>query len=175
MYNDNVEIIKLPSGFKVYLSTDSYDNHYCNFTESQWFSFNCYINAGTYFPQIMKFITVLSTILNGRTSFRDNLLCNLFFGIGYTLLWFWGRCYKAPLLGYLSSLIGGNFFKFFLHYVVIAVIAFFVIKDWKVLLFCVIGGIISFIIKTIILSRFLTNTKYNDEIVKYISKFKYKQ
>ncbi len=174
MKSDEKAIIKLPSGCNVVMSIDSHDNHYCNFTESQFFSFNNFINAGLYYPQIMQFIAVIVAILNGRTSWIEIILCNLISGIVFMLTWFWGHLYKIPALSFVSCLIGGNIFRFFLHFVVIAIIAFFVVKDWTVLLFCVIGGIITTIVKTILFSL-LSNVKYNDEVVRYVSGFKYKQ
>lgn len=173
MKNDEKEIVRLPSGCNVVMSIDSYDNHYCNFTESQFLSFNNFINAGLYFPQIMQFVAVIVAILNGRTSWKEILLCNLISGIVFMLTWFWGRLYKIPGLSFISCLLGGNIFRFFLHFIPIAVIAFFVVKDWKVLLFCAIGGIITTIVKTILFAR-LSNDKYNDEVVRYVSGFKYK-
>lgn len=174
MDNNKEEIVNLPSGLNISISTDTYDNHF-EFTPYQLSSFDDKINAGNYFPQIMQFIAVVSVILNGKTSFREILLCNIIFGIGNMLLWFWGRFYKTPLFSFVSCLIGRVFFKFSLHYVVIAVIAFFVVKDWKVLLFCVISGIITYILKLLLFSHFLNKTKYNDEVVRYVSGYKYKQ
>ena len=166
--------IKLPSGYNVDMSVEAHDNHFRYFTESQYFSFSNFINAGLYYPQIMQYIAVIAAILNGRTSWSDILLCNLISGIVFTLTWFWGHLYKIPALSFVICLIGSYFFRFFLHYIVIAVIAFFVVKDWKVLLFCAICGIITSIIKTI-LSTLLSNVKYHDEVVRYVSGFKYKQ
>lgn len=174
MYNDEIEKIKLPSGYNVDISVDSYDNHYCNFTESQFLSFNNFINAGLYYPQIVQYVAVIVAILNGRTSFKEILLCNLIGGIVFTLTWFWGHLYTIPALAFVSCLIGSCFFRFFLHYIVIAVIAFFVVKDWKVLLFCAISGIITSIIKTLLSAR-LSTVKYHDRVVRYVSGFKHKQ
>lgn len=174
MYSDEKKSIRLPSGCYVVMSVDSYDNHYCNFTDSQFLSFNNFINAGLYFPQIVQFVAVMVSILNGRTSWSDIILCNLLSGTVFMLTWFWGRLYIIPGLAFVSCLIGGNFFRFFLHFIIIAVIAFFVVKDWKVLLFCAIGGIITTIVKTILYAC-LANVKYNDEVVRYVSGFKYKQ
>lgn len=174
MYSGGKVKIQLPSGCNVDMSIDSYDNHYCNFTDSQFLSFNNFINAGLYFPQIMQFIVTILVILNGSTSSSDIILCNLISGILFTLIWFLGRCYKISALSFMSCLIGGNFFRFFLHFLVIAFIAFFVVKDWKVLLICIIGGIITFFIKSILFT-YLSNAKYHDEIVRYVSAFKSKQ
>ena len=121
----------------------------------------------------MQYILVIGAILNGKTSFRDILLCNLISGLFFTLEWFWIRFYKIPGLSFITCFIGSYFFRFFLHYIVIAVIAFFVVDDWKVLLFCAISGIITSIIKTILSAR-LSSVKYHDEVVKYVANFKYK-
>lgn len=168
MNTDNKARVQLPSGFKVDMSIDLHDNYYCNFSESQLFSFNNFINAGSYFPQILQFIAVIVAILNGKTSWIDIILCNLFSGVIFTLLWFWVRLYKIPALSFASCLIGGNIFRFFLHFVAIAAIAFFVVKDWKVLLFCAIGGIITSVVKTVLFAT-MSNVKYHDEVVRYVS------
>ena len=156
------------------MSIDAHDNHYRNFTESQFFSFSNFINAGHYFPQIMQFISVMILIFNGRTSWSDIIIYNIVSGVAFSLIWFLGRLYKAPGLSFISCLIGGNFFRLFLHFIVIALVAFFVVKNWKVLLFCAIGGAITELIKSILFAN-LSNAKYHDEIVRYVSAFKYKQ
>lgn len=173
IYNDEIVNFRLPSGCIVDMSVDCHDNLYCNFTESQLFSFNTFINAGLYFPQIMQFAAVIVAILNGKTSWSDILLCNLISGVVFTLAWFWGRLYKIPGLSFVSCLIGGNIFRFFLHFIAIGIIAFFVVKDWKVLLFCAIGGIIAYIVRIMFFAH-LSNVKYNDEVVRYVSRFRYK-
>ena len=171
--NEETETVRLLSGVNVKMSIAIYDNCYSNFTESQYFSLSNFINAGLYFPQIMQFIFVLKVILHGEATFGDILLTNIVAGTFFTLLWFWGRFYKIPGIAFLSCMIGGNFFIFFLHFVVIAFIAFFVVKDWKILLFCAIGGIITSIIKTILFGH-LSSVKYHNEVVRYISAFRHK-
>ncbi len=173
MNNEKVNI-QLLSGYNVEMSTALYDDYFSTFTESQYFSFNNFINSGFYFPQIMQFISVLITILNGKTRWSDIIICNIISGIAFTLIWFFCRLYKVPGLSFICCLIGGNIFRFFLHFIPIAIIAFFVIKDWKVLLFCAIGGFITAILKAILFPR-LSNIKYHNEIVNYVAKFKYKQ
>lgn len=174
MYSDEKVKIKLPSGYNINMSIDAYDNHYCNFTESQFFSFSNFIHAGIYFPRLMQFIMVMVVIFKGNTGWNDILLSNIINGIAFTLMWYWCRTYKIPAISFIACLLGKYFFRFFLHYIVFAAVAFFVIKDWKVLLFCAIGEIITSIIKTL-MSSFLESVKYNDEVVRYVSGFKYKQ
>ena len=170
---NDVEMVTLPSGFKVPVSTHAYDNYYCDFTETQQLTFNNYINAGSYFPQIVQFSIVLSAVLNGRTSLKDILVCSIGTGVTFMLFWFWMRCYKIPFLGLVSSLIGGSVFRLNLHMIALAVVALFVVKDWKVLLFCVIGGVVSSLIRALLFGK-LSSVKYVDGVIKYISEFKYK-
>lgn len=174
MYNNNTVRIQLASGCNVDMSIDMHDNYYSNFTESQHFSFSNFINAGQYFPQIMQFAMVMSSILNQRTSALDIILCNVASGVVYTLLWFLCRFYKIPGLSFLSSFLGSLFFRLFLHFIPIAVVAFWVVKDWKVLLFCVIGGVITQLIKSVLFAN-LSTVKYHNEVVGYVAGFKYKQ
>lgn len=173
MYNKEKIKIKLLSGFNTDISIDTYDDYYCNFTESQYYSLSHFISAGTYFPQIIQFALVLSIILGGKTSGYDIIHANVISGVTFTLLRFLLRFYKIPGLAFIAHLIGSVFFRNYLHFVAIAIISFFVVKDWKVLLFCAIGGAITIIIK-IILYALLSNTKYNDSVVKYVSAFRYK-
>ena len=164
--------VEMPSSLHVRLTRLVYDECYCNFNESKWFCFNNFMNAGLYFPQIAQFITVLIAILNGKTSWSDIILCNLVAGVGYTILWYIFKFYKIPGLSFISCFLGGNIFRFFIHFIPLGIISLFVVKDWKVLLFCVVGGLITSIVKTI-LYGFLATTKYNDEVARYVSKFKY--
>ena len=164
--------VEMPSSLHVRLTKSVYEECYCNFNENQWFSFNNFMNAGLYFPQIAQFIMVLIAILNGKTSWSDIILCNLVAGAGYTLIWYVFKFYKIPGLSFISCFLGGNIFRFFIHFIPLGIIALFVLKDWKVLLFCAIGGLITSIVKTI-LYGFLATTKYNDNVARYVSKFKY--
>jgi|GEM_PF-1289441 len=169
---DNEKIrVDLPSKIHVTLSNYAYNEYYCNFDEAKWFIFNNAVNAGLYFSQIAQFITVLVTILNGKTNWLDIILCNLIAGAGYTIIWYLFKFYKIPGLSFICTFLGGNIFRFFIHFIPLGIISIFVLNDWKVLLFCIVGGIVTQIVKTILYGIFAT-TKYNDEIAKYISKFK---
>lgn len=169
--NDEKIRVDLPSKIYVTLSNNVYNECYCNFDEAKWFSFNNFINAGLYFPQILQFITVLVAILNGKTSWSDIILYNIIAGAGYTIVWYLLKFYKIPGLSFICCFLGSNIFRFFIHFIPIGIISLFLLKDWKILLFCIIGGIVSQIIKTI-LYGFLATTKHNDEIAKYVSCFK---
>ena len=99
---DNQQIkVKLPSSLNVRLSQSVYDECYCNFDEPQWFSFNNFMNAGMYFPQIMQFIFVLIAILNGRSNWYEIILCNLIVGGGFTVIWYLFKFYKIPALSFI--------------------------------------------------------------------------
>ncbi len=170
----DVKVVKLQSGCNVTMSSNLYENIYCDFTESQEFSFNNFINAGLYFPQIMQFVFVLLAILNGKTGLGDIMLVSVFGGAAFTFVWFSIKLYKVPMLASISCLIGGNLFRIYLHYIAIAAVAFFVVKDWKVLLFCAIGGLVAYLVKSV-LFMVLSTAKYNDGIVRYVSGFGYKR
>ena len=164
--------VEMPSSLHVRLTKSVYDGCYCNFNEHQWFSFNNFLNAGLYFPQIAQFIAVIIAILNGKTSWSDIILCNLVIGAGYTILWYIFKFYKIPGLSFICCFFGGNIFRFFIHFIPLGIISLFVLKDWKVLLFCVIGGIVTRLVNTIIYG-FLATTKYNDGVARYVARFKY--
>ena len=173
MYSFENERIRLTSGFYADISKEVSDSHFNDFTELQFFSFNHAISAGIYFPQIVQFINVFVGILQGYTDWKVIILGSILSGGFYTLLWFLFHFYKIPGLSALSCLLGGSIFRFNLHIVAIAAVAFFVVKDWKVLVYCIIAGIIATLIRVILFSV-LSNVKYNDGVVKYISAFKYK-
>ena len=163
--------VQMPSSLHVRLTQSVYDECYCNFDEVKWFSFNNFMNAGLYFPQIVQFVFVLVAILNGRTTGADIILVNIVAGAGFTLVWYICKFYKIPGLSFLSCFLGGNIFRFFLHFIALGIISVCVVHDWKVLLFCAIGGVITMIIKTI-LYGILATTRYNDEVARYVSRFK---
>jgi uncharacterized membrane protein YraQ (UPF0718 family) len=58
-----------------------------------------------------------------------------------------------------------------LHFVAIAIVALAVMGDWKIIIFCLIGGFVTSIIKSFLFAR-LSTVKYNDEVAIYVSKFK---
>ena len=167
---ENVRI-QLLSGLNVDLSERVHDECYCYFDEFKYTAFSNAMNSGQYFPQILQFVMVMSSILTGHTSFRDILLCNTISGIGYTLLWYWMKLYKLPGLSFMSSLIGGNVFRLYLHFVVIAIVGLLVVKDWRVIVYCLVCGFITQIVKSFLQAN-LATVKYNDEIAVYVSKFK---
>ena len=163
--------IRLESGLNVVLSDRVHDEYLCYFDDAKYASFCNMLNSGLYFPQIVQFIMVMSSILNGHTSFKDIFLCNIFFGAGYTVIWHLMKMYKLPGISFLSCLIGASIFRLFLHFVVIAIVSLFVIGNWKIILYCAISGFVTQIVKTF-LYAFLANVKYNDEVAIYVSKFK---
>ena len=170
-HNEKVRI-QLISGCNVDLSEKVHDERFCNFDENKYFSFSNAINAGLYFPQIMQFICVIFYICKGYTSFKDVFLCNLIFGSGYTVVWYLLKLYKVPGLSFISCLIGSYIFRFFLHFLAIAVVSVFVIGDWKVVFYCIIGGFATRLVAAF-LSATLATVKYNDEVAIYVSKFRY--
>ena len=171
MKTDEMVRIKLQSGCNVNLSIQAHDEYYCEFDESKYFSFSNIINSGLYFPQIMQFVCVMICIITGHVSFVEIFICNLTAGIGFTVAWFMLKLYKLPGINFLSCLIGGNIFRFFLHFIVIAIVSFFLMRDWKIFLFCLLGGLVTVLVRSFLFSLF-SSVKYNDEVVKYVSRFK---
>lgn len=163
--------IKLSSGLNVDLSVKVHDECYRNFDEVKYVSFSNMLNSSQYFPQIVQFIMVMSSICNGHTSFKDIFLCNMFFGVGYTVIWYLLKLYKLPGISFLSCLIGGSIFRLCLHFVVIAIVSLFVIGNWKIILYCAISGFITQFVKSFLASLFAT-VKYNDEVAIYVSNFR---
>ena len=168
--NKNVRI-RLLSGCNVDMTEKVHDECYCNFDESKYFSFSNIINSGLYFPQIMQFIVVLIFMFSGKNSFLELFLCNLISGVVFTIIWFKAKLYKISGINFVSCFIGGNFFRFFLHFIVIGIISIFVLKSWIIILFCLIGGFVTTIVKTFLFAN-LSNVKYNDEVASYVSHFK---
>lgn len=169
MNGEKIVTIKLLSGLNVDLSERVHDECYCNFDEIQYFSFSNIMNSSLYFPQIMQFIFVMICICNGHTSFIDVFLCNLLSGVFYTAIWFLLKLYIIPGINFISCFIGGNIFRYFLHFIVIAIVSLAVIGDWKIIIFCLISGLITSIVK-IFLSAKLSTVKYNDKVAIYVSK-----
>lgn len=168
--SNGIETIHLLSGRNVSISEAVYDKYYCNFDENKYFYFNTLINSGLYFPQIMQFICVMVRICNGHVSLGDVFLCNLVSGVAFTFAWYFLKLHKyIPGVCFLSSLIGGNFFRFYLHFVVIAIVSLFVLGDWKIILYCLIGGIVTGIVRPL-LAGVLSTVKYNDAAVIFVSR-----
>lgn len=160
--------VHLPSGFNVNLSEAVYEDLYLNFTEMQYLCFNEKINAGSYFPEIAQFISVLVFILRGENDWFNIACCSVVNGIFFSVLWFWIRLYKIPGLSTISCLIGNFLFGHFLHFIPIALIALLVLHNWKVFLFYVLGSVLASIIRLFLFPCF-SNVKYNNKVAKYIS------
>lgn len=167
---NEIETIQLLSGCNVCMSENVYDDHFCSFDENKYFYFSNIINSGLYFPQIMQFVCVMFCICKRNTSFGDIFLCNLVSGIGYTVAWYIFKLYKfLPGVSFLSCLIGGNIFRYYLHFLAIALVSLLAIGDWKVIAYCLAGGFISGIVRPI-LFRIFSTVKYNDGVVKFVSR-----
>jgi hypothetical protein len=110
-------------------------------------------------------------ICKGYTSFKDIFLCNLLSGVLYTIIWFLFKLYKIPGINFVSCFIGGNIFRYFLHFIVIAIVSLAVMNDWKIIIFCLIGGIVTRLICSFLYVQF-SNVKYHDEVAIYVSKFR---
>ena len=143
-----------------------------NFDEAKYLIFTSIINGGLYFPQIVQFIAVIIAICNGHTSFKDILFYNLYWGIGATLAWYAFKLHRfIPGINTLCFVLGTTVFKYFIHLIIIAIVSTAVLGDWKIFLYCLIGGLITRIISIIIFSL-LKNKKYCDKVAIYVSKFK---
>lgn len=172
MKNEETVIERLPSGTTVEMSVRVYDKCYCDFDETKYFSFSNIINSGLYFPQIVQFIYVMVGICKGHTSFKDIFLASMLTGVFYTFLWFWAKFYRLiPGINFICCFIGANIFKRMLHFVAIAIVALAVIGDWKVIVYCVICGVITSIIRSFLFVK-LSTVKYTDEVAIYVSRFK---
>lgn len=162
---------KLLSGTNVELSGKVYDECYLEFDEEKYFCFSNMINSGLYFPQIVQFIYVMIGICKGHTSFKDIFLCSLLSGCFYTILWFLVKLYKTPGINFISCFIGSYVFKYFIHFIVIAIVSLTAMNDWKIIVYCLITGCITSIIRSFLFVK-LSTVKYNDEVAIYVSKFK---
>ena len=167
------ENIQLMSGRIVRVSTSVYDNYYSSFTENKSFYFSNIINSGLYFPQIMQFLCVIIYICNGHVSFGDVFLCNLVSGVAFTFAWYFLRLHKyIPGVCFLSCLIGGNIFRFKLHFLAIAAVSLFIMKNWLIIMYCLIGGVVTGIVRSLLVGA-LSNVKYNDAAVIFAAKARY--
>lgn len=171
LQRDEIVTIKLLSGTNVNLSQEVYEECYCNFEETKYFSFSNIINSGLYFPQIVQFIYVIIGIFKGHTSFKDIFIASLLTGVFYTFFWFWARLYKIPGINFVCCFIGTYIFKYLLHFAVIAIVSLAVIGNWKIILYCLICGIITSLIRSFLFVK-LSTVKYNDKVAIYVSKFK---
>lgn len=171
MFDEENVRVNLLSGASVLMAQEVYDEHYCDFDETKHFCFNNIINSGMYFPQVMQFICVMIAICNGYTSFVEILLCNLLSSVLFTVVWFLLKLYKLPGINFISCFIVGNVFRYFLHIIAIAVVSLTVIGNWKVLVFCLIGGVIARPIAGY-LSAKMSTVKYNDEVTIHVSKYR---
>lgn len=166
------ELIHLPSGRKIPVSSSVYDNYFSRFTEYQYFYFNTLMNSALYFPQIIQFIFVMICICSGIPSFGDVFICYLFWGVVPTFAWFFLKLHKfIPGICYVSCLIGGNIFRYQLHYIAIILVSLLVTEDWSVIFYCLAGGIITGIIRSLLVGL-LSTVKYNDSAVIFASRFK---
>lgn len=168
--SDETVRITLASGNNVDLSAEVYDKCLCEFDEIKYVSFSNMINNGLYFPQLMQFILVMIYIFKGNTSFKDIFLCNLVNGIWFTVCWYWLRLHKLAFINLISSLIGRYILRLNIHFIVIAAVSLFVIGDWKVILYCLAGGLVTGMIKIFLYNKF-SSVKYHDEVAIYVSKF----
>ena len=166
--NDETVNVQLPSGYKVPLSALIYKDFYSEFSKWEWLRFNHIINSGIYFPQIMQFILTITLIIRNDASFGSVLLYNLVGGIGFTVVWFLLKLYRIPGISFTCCLIGGNVFRYYIHFVIIAIVSIFIMEEWIIILFCIIGGVLTQIVKTFLFALF-SNSRYNDDVILHVT------
>ncbi len=125
-----------------------------------------YIVAEQYFPQLVQVIICFLCLFNGYTDFWSILLVNLISGIIFTLIWNKTNIYRIPGLAILSNLIGNYILRLLIHIIIIGVLSFTYFNDWKILVYCIIAGLITNIIKSL-MSGYHITYKHNNEIAKY--------
>lgn len=162
---EDTEFVGLPSGYKVVMSSNIYENIFLNFNENQEFSFNNFINSGMYFPQIAAYINTIISILKGHYEFTELILVNISSLVFFTAFWYLFKLYKVPGLSFFSCLIGGNFFRYYIHFVPVIIITL-IFKQWKILVSFAIVTLIATIVK-LVLTAVFDKQKYNDSVVIY--------
>lgn len=163
-------VFKTGSGLNCIMDADLYDEILSNDDEGMTYSMvETYLVAEQYFPQIIQFIIVLIFMFKGYTSFSNILIINLIVGVGLTLLWNNSHMYRIPGLSILSVLLGNYIFRFFLHIVAIGILAFVYFHNWKILLYNVIAGFITQLIKSWF-SGYKYTLKHNNDIAEYTIK-----
>lgn len=165
------EIIKLPSGYSVTLSQNIYVTHFLNFDDAKEAIFFCMMECGHYFPHVIQSVFVLSMMCNGRSSFVDVFLGSLISGTCSMILWFALKMYRLPGFNTICSAIGEFVSKTKLNWVALLIIAFFVVKDWKAILYYILGSVVTSLVKVLLFTK-LSCTKYNDEIAVKVSRFR---
>lgn len=154
----------LPSGNKVSISDDVFENYYQYFSGDQFKRFCNTMDASLYFPQIVQFSMVLRCFELGDVEFRTILLTCLCYGLGYTLMWYLLRLDKIPGLASICCTLGKYVFRFCLHYIVIAAVALFVFEDWRIIVYCAVSGWATGFVNTWVSAR-LSTVKYTDQVV----------
>ena len=167
---DNTEIIKMPSGYLIKLSTSVYADYFLSFNEAQEILFYNFMQSGHYFPQIMQFIFVIIGLCTGYTSFGSILLFSLSFGIVSMILWFLLKLHIIPGINVLCNFFGQILFKFKMHLIVVIILAFSVADDWKVILYYIAASLLTGLITIVLFSK-LSTVKYNDRIAIMVSQF----
>lgn len=163
----NYEIYRTTTGLNFSMDSDLYEKVITNDEDGLTYSMlESYIIAEQYFPQLLQVIVNFIFLFKGYTNFWSILLINLLSGIIFTFIWNNSKLYRVPGLALISNLIGQYFFRLFLHIIVIAILSFTYFNDWKILLFCIIAGIITNIIKTLI-SGYDTIISHNNDIARY--------
>ena len=164
---DEYSVFRTRSGLNFAMREDLYNKLIEN--DKQGYTYGIaetYIVAEQYFPQIVQFIAFMITIFNGYTSFTDILGVNMIVGIAVTLLWNNSHIYRIPGLAILSLMIGGNIFRLFIHFIIIALVAFIYFKDWKIFVFSIIAGFITQLFKSWF-SGYKYTIKHNNDIAEY--------
>lgn len=166
--NDNhSDIYRTTKGLNFIMSNDIYEKLITNDEDGLAYSIaETYIHSEQYFPQLIQFIFVLVYMLNGYHSFIQILLLNLIVGIIATLLWNKTKLYRIPGVALLSEVLGIYIFNRFLHILAIALLSIFHFKNIWIIIYCIISGIITQIIKTLISSH-KSMLKHNNDIAIY--------
>ena len=135
--------------------------------ETAYDQMETHIMAGEFFPQIMRFVATLIMLFNGYFDFTSIIIANLVTEILCTLLWFTLPLYKIPGISLLLTLIGQTVLRFYVHITTIVVLSLFLFSNWKLILFCLISGIIVYNFGALVFG-YGFSAKLNNNIAKHV-------
>lgn len=166
---NEIEIIELPSSHRVKLSQIVVAEYFSDFSETTLLLFDDCISSGVYFPRIVRWFSLLTTLFMGHSEWYYLLLGNVLPGIFATIIWYLFRLYRIPILCMVSSILGNEIMKFYMHYFPLAIFCVFILHSWKLFLVCIFSSLIARGVCAAVRALMAT-VKYNDAVALYVSK-----
>jgi len=128
--------------------------------------------AGEFFSKVNRYIAIIFLLFSGYTGLLHIFLASLIVGLLSNFIWYHSSLYKLQAVSFIYMFMGQIVFRFFIHIIALACLAILVFQDWKIILYCVLAGIVCNVLETWFSGYKQTANHNNKAALFFINKYK---